>query len=569
MRRQAVHDTGGEGEYTSRHPSFALAIMHSSKSGIPPDTSDPQRLAELDAYGILDTAPEEGFDDVVHIARTICDAPVALVSLVAAGRQWFKARAGFPSCETDLDSSVCKYALSAPDLLVIPDLRHDLRTCFNPLVTGEPHIRFYAGAPLRTPTGRVVGSLCVIDSTPRPDGLTEGQADALRRLARQVMILMRERQQVALLRADEEQARAASTRRAALVELGDCLRDVGTLSGMTAKAAEIVGRTLGANRAGYGELDETEAFVTIHRDWTTSGSDSLVGRHRFANYGSVGETLEHGDSVVISAVREDPRTADHAASFAAISISAMLNVPVQVRGRTEGLFFVHSSTPRAWTPEEITFARNVADRVQVGIGRLRAEEQQAVLNHELSHRLKNTLAIVQSIASQTLRAVAEREPVEAFERRVLALSRAHDVLLQKNWSAARMHDVMESVLSLQAPLDRITLDGPDLDIGPQATLSLSMLLHELATNAVKYGALSNDSGTVTMSWCIDADDGSQFVLNWTEKGGPPVIAPTGRGGFGTKLIRMGLLGSRAASLHYDAAGLRAEFKALSHELQSH
>ena len=460
-------------------------MMHSPESGIFPDVTDPGRLGELDAYGILDSVPEEGFDDVVHIARTICDAPVALVSLVAASRQWFKARVGFPPCETDLNSSVCKFVLSEPDLLIIPDLTDDPRTHSNPLVTGEPHIRFYAGAPLRTPTGSVMGSLCVIDSMPRPDGLTEAQADALRRLARTVMMLMRERQQVVQLRADEEQARAASTRRAALVELGDCLRDVDTLSGMTAKAAEIVGRTLGASRAGYGELDATGAFITIHQDWTTPGSDSLVGRHRFADYGSIGPSLDRGETLVVRAVMEDPRTADHAEPFVSINISAMLNVPVQVRGRTVGLFFVHSSTPRAWTLEEITFARNVADRVQVGIGRLRAEEQQAVLNHELSHRLKNTLAIVQSIASQTLRAVAEREPVEAFERRVLALSRAHDVLLQKNWSAARMRDVMESVLSLQAPLGRITLDGPDLNIGPQAALSLSMLLHELATNAVK------------------------------------------------------------------------------------
>ena len=105
-------------------------------------------------------------------------------------RALLRARAGFPACETDLGRSVCAYALSAPDLLVIPDLSADPRTCNNPLVTGEPHIRFYAGAPLRTPSGRVMGSLCVIDHRPRPEGLTEAQQDGLRRLARQVMILL-------------------------------------------------------------------------------------------------------------------------------------------------------------------------------------------------------------------------------------------------------------------------------------------------------------------------------------------------------------------------------------------
>ena len=139
------------------------------------------------------------------------------------------------------------------------------------------------------------------------EGLTEAQADALRRLARQVMILMRERQQVAQLRADEEQARAASIRRAAQVELGDHLRDVDTISEMTAKAAEIVGRTLGASRAGYGELDATGEFITIHQDWTTPGSASLVGRHRFADYGAIGETLDRGEILIVRAVTEDPQ----------------------------------------------------------------------------------------------------------------------------------------------------------------------------------------------------------------------------------------------------------------------
>ena len=127
-------------------------------------TDDPDRLATLDAYGVLDTAPEQGFDDIVRLATRLCAVPVALVSLVTADRQWFKANVGFPYCETDLDRSVCKFVLPKPDLLVIPDLIADPRTAGNPLVTGEPHIRFYAGAPLRAPNGQVLGSLCVLDT---------------------------------------------------------------------------------------------------------------------------------------------------------------------------------------------------------------------------------------------------------------------------------------------------------------------------------------------------------------------------------------------------------------------
>lgn len=151
---------------------------------------DGVRLAALAAYGILDTPAEQGLKDLTLLASGICDAPVALVSLVAGDRQWFKARVGFPRCETDLASSVCKFVLAEPDILVIPDLTLDPRTEANPLVTGEPFIRFYAGAPLRTPEGVTIGSLCVIDLKSRPAGLTEGQRESLTALARQVTTLL-------------------------------------------------------------------------------------------------------------------------------------------------------------------------------------------------------------------------------------------------------------------------------------------------------------------------------------------------------------------------------------------
>ncbi|TXN21484.1 MULTISPECIES: PAS domain-containing protein [Methylobacterium] len=159
------------------------------------------RLAALDRYAILDTNPEKGFDDIVLLASRICATPVALVSLVAGDRQWFKARVGFDACQTPLSQSVCSYALLQPGLLVIPDLSADPRTCGNVLVTGDPFIRFYAGARLETPEGVALGSLCVIDTQPRPEGLTPEQATSLEALARQVMTLMELRRAQDSLRA--------------------------------------------------------------------------------------------------------------------------------------------------------------------------------------------------------------------------------------------------------------------------------------------------------------------------------------------------------------------------------
>lgn len=157
------------------------------------DQTADERLAALARLQVLDTPSEAEFDDVVLLASELCHTPTALVSLVDKDRQWFKARLGFPARQTDLDRSVCRYAMAEDRVLVIPDLRLDPRTRSNPLVTGSPFIRFYAGAPLRDGTGVPIGSLCVIDTEARPGGLTPTQEAGLQALARQVTTLLETR----------------------------------------------------------------------------------------------------------------------------------------------------------------------------------------------------------------------------------------------------------------------------------------------------------------------------------------------------------------------------------------
>ena len=151
------------------------------------------RLKALASYDILDTPPEDVFDEIVSRASRVCDAPTALVSLVADSRQWFKAKVGIDACETPLSQSVCAYALLEPGLLVIPDLTSDVRTRDNPLVTRDPHLRFYAGMRLVAADGTAFGTLCVLDKHPRPDGLRPDQADALMGLANEVVAAMEAR----------------------------------------------------------------------------------------------------------------------------------------------------------------------------------------------------------------------------------------------------------------------------------------------------------------------------------------------------------------------------------------
>jgi len=151
----------------------------------PLPNDEPQRLAALREYEILNTLPEAAYDDLTRIAAHICDTPIALVSLVDADRQWFKSRFGIDAEETSRDVAFCAHAILEPDkLFVVGDTEEDERFANNPLVTAAPKIRFYAGAPLVSSSGHALGTLCVIDQ--KPHRFDQGQADALKALARQV-----------------------------------------------------------------------------------------------------------------------------------------------------------------------------------------------------------------------------------------------------------------------------------------------------------------------------------------------------------------------------------------------
>ena len=178
--------------------------------------TEAERLLTLQDYAILDTAPEQAFEDIVELAASIIGAPIALVSLVDARRQWFKARRGLEQREMDLEQSICALLLRDAGLTVVPDLAADPRFRSNALVAGgsnEPGLRFYAGATLTTANGIPLGSLCVLDTVPRPDGLTPLQASALQSLARQVM------DQLELRRSLAEGARTQAALRASEARL--------------------------------------------------------------------------------------------------------------------------------------------------------------------------------------------------------------------------------------------------------------------------------------------------------------------------------------------------------------
>ncbi|TNC48591.1 PAS domain S-box protein [Rubellimicrobium rubrum] len=170
------------------------------------------------------------------------------------------------------------------------------------------------------------------------------------------------------------------------------------------------------------------------------------------------------------------------------------------------------------------------------------ERQRELLINELNHRVKNTLAVVQSIATQSLRDTrVPQDTRAAFEGRLMALAAAHDLLTRESWETAQLGTVVRAALQPFDSEHRFEVSGPDLRLRPQAAVSLTLALHELATNATKYGALSNKSGTVAVTWTVSTDEMPMFHLTWAEQGGPPVTPPT-RSGFGSRLIQKGLAG---------------------------
>jgi PAS domain S-box-containing protein len=189
---------------------------------------------------------------------------------------------------------------------------------------------------------------------------------------------------------------------------------------------------------------------------------------------------------------------------------------------------------------------------------VRARQQRELLINELNHRVKNTLATVQSIAAQTLKGTTVPAAVKgALESRLLSMAGAHDVLTQQNWEGADLRNIVEkALLPFKAPEREFDVNGPDIRLLPKSALAVAMAVHELATNAAKYGALSNGSGRISVHWAVAEHDAPHLQIVWTETGGPRVAVPRSKG-FGSRLIERGLAGQLGgeAAIDYHETGV--------------
>ncbi|KSV64751.1 hypothetical protein N183_34645 [Sinorhizobium sp. Sb3] len=199
-----------------------------------------------------------------------------------------------------------------------------------------------------------------------------------------------------------------------------------------------------------------------------------------------------------------------------------------------------------------TIARDMTER-------RRADEHRKTLMGELNHRVKNTMAVIQSIAAQTLgHASTLEEAREAFGSRLINLSKAHDLLTRESWQSADLRKIVaDTVKPLAGGESRFQIEGPSIRLSPSAALAVAMALHELSTNAAKYGALTSEDGRVSIAWQLHGKgDERKFVLRWQESGGPPVVQPT-RKGFGSLLIERALASELRGEVHvgYEITGL--------------
>ena len=340
-------------------------------------------------------------------------------------------------------------------------------------------------------------------------------------------------------------------------------RDESLLVGMGAQVAATIDM-IKVNAGALAELDQrrrAEERLKFALDSGRMGSWDLdVATRAYEasdlcklNYGRTPDA-DFGFEDLIATIHPDDRPRILAAIEAAIRDGADYDVEYRVIHPSGDLRWLHARGRAA------TIAKDGDVRRLAGVSlditeRKRAEERQKLLVNELNHRVKNSLATVQSIAAQTLRSNASPEFFrEAFESRLIALSQTHDLLTRESWEGASLREVFDAEMHAMAGEDRISFDyESDVRLSPKAAVALGMGVHELATNASKYGALSTPHGRVEVTWTLDRD---LLRLTWTEKDGP-AVRPPARRGFGARLLERGLAAelSGGVDLTYDAAGV--------------
>jgi PAS domain S-box-containing protein len=351
--------------------------------------------------------------------------------------------------------------------------------------------------------------------------------------------------------------KCAEDAQSALYDFTDRLFRAGSVEDVYEAALTAIIRALGCDRASILLFDWAGIMKFV-------ASRGLSDRYRQAVEGHSPWTPQSKNPapITVSDIEAAELDGSLKATIRAEKIAALAFIPLSAKGAVIGKFMAYYAGPHDFTEAEINVAVTIArqlgfclERLNADTQRRNAERAQELLLSESRHRIKNTLATVQAIASQTLRG-SDPIKLQAFIGRLHALGEAHDLLTTENWHQASLSDVIASTLKpfAEGQQNRVVVEGLSVGIPSNTAMSLTLCLHELATNASKYGALSNDTGRVRISWDVDHQaQAPRLTLKWQESGGPPVV-PSGRRGFGSLLIEA--TGQAGTCLDFHPEGIR-------------
>ena len=429
---------------------------------MPAFRDEDERVRILESYKIDALDDDEELVAFTHFAAKLCNAPVSFVSLVERDAQRFLARQGSDLRGTPRKLSFCAHTMMRGEEMVVTDAASDPRFADNDLVTGEPHVRFYAGAPLISPEGAPLGALCVIDDTPRPEGLDPLQIEGLQVLARAVMRRLDARRKgLAAVSREAEGARA-------MREIADLLPAIiwsadgeGTFDYFNSRWREVTGTEPPKSTDDWRPVVHADDSDRVFADW---GECHSAGKAFESEY-----RLKQADG----------------------SFRWTLSRALAIRD--------HDGAVRRWygTLTDVDSSHKIS-------------ESRDLLARELSHRIKNIFAVVAGLVSiRARRHEAARQFADELIDAIRALGRAHDFV--RPVEGAKGDRLRGLLTELMAPYsdgrERIEIGGKDCSIGARAATPLALIFHELATNSAKYGALSVEGGTVFIEIDFPEGDG--------------------------------------------------------------
>ncbi|WP_174292381.1 sensor histidine kinase [Sphingomonas bacterium] len=466
------------------------------------------RAAVIAAYDLEALRDSLALTEITDFAAALCGAPVSLVSLIEETRQVFLSHTGTDVGETPREVSFCQHAMLERDIMVVPDTTLDPRFVDNPFVTGDLHVRFYAGAPLINADGVPLGALCVLDTETRPEGLTALQRQGMRTLAGAVMERLRDSRDAAAWRHAENDVRR---------KLGDSEQRFRTLADAMPQMV-------------------WSALPDGYIDYWNARWYAFTGVAEGVTDGEAWDRVLHPD--------------DRAATWAAWRQSLTTGAPYEVQYRAcradgEYRWLLARALPLRDAEaggEAGAITRWFGTCTDVHEHKLASEERE-VISQELSHRIKNIFSVISGLIAFAARGRPEFAGLATdLRERITALGRAHD-FVRPHSSRSRPAERQDSLKGLLAALFEpyhrrsggVRVEGADIAIDDRSATPLALLFHELATNASKYGALSVDGGEVVLT--LSAADG-QATLVWRERGGPSVSEPATQLGFGSQLVEM-------------------------------